>query len=345
MRLLRPALVLSALCASDIACSQTNFTTATLLTPIDGGVFQAGGNVLASATSTTDGADSIASVTFLSSTSVLGVATNGPYYSVLWSNVPTGYFAVSAIAQNTAGVSGTSQVVHVTVTTNVLQNGGFEAGNFTNWTLVGTPPTSHGPYNFVGYLENQGLTGIIVHSGYYGAYLGDIHVATLSQTLSTIPGQYYLLSLWLDNPRSGTNQYFAVSWNTNSTATNVLFSMVNPPAFSWTKFQFLVMGTDTNATLELQAENDPSYFGLDDVYVTPIPPPTLQPGAISTNGFQLSWLTSPGVAYQVQYKTNLIQPNWNDLIPAFVATGNSFSLVDTNSVGSSERFYRLVLPQ
>jgi hypothetical protein len=104
------------------------------------------------------------------------------------------------------------------------------------------------------------------------------------------------------------------------------------------------VATGTNTTLQIQAENVPAYFGLDDVSVTPVRLPEFKAAAISTNGPQLSWRTTPGVTYQVQYKTNLMQTTWDSLIPAFVATSETSTLQDTNSLGSFQRFYRLFLP-
>lgn len=218
----------------------------------------------------------------------------------------------------------------------LVQNGDFETGAFSTWILVGSTNSPRATYNAV--MDGSG------HSGRYGGVLGDIRLASLSQTLPTVPGQYYLLSLWLDNPSSGTNQLFSVNWNTNTAATNNLFSIVNPPAFPWTNLQFLVIATDTNTTLQIQAENDPNCFSLDDISLTPIPIPAFQTGAGTANSFQLSWLTAPGVAYQVPYKTNLLQTDWSNLTGSIVATNTSFTLLDTNAVGSSPgRFYRFSL--
>jgi hypothetical protein len=223
----------------------------------------------------------------------------------------------------------------------LVQNGGFETGDFTGWTLVGNTTGSGNIYNAV---ESSSSGYSVVHSGSYGAFLGDTQVATLSQALSTVPGQYYLLSLWFDNPTSGTVQQFILDWNTNGAANNPLFSMVNPPAFSWTNLQFLVCATGTNATLKIQAENDPSYFGLDDVSVTPIPSPAFKTSAKSAGSFQLSWTTTTGLTYQVQYKTNLLQTAWVNLSNPFVATNYSSIFLDTNALGfSPQRFYRLIV--
>src|SRR5215831_3969682 len=113
----------------------------------------------------------------------------------------------------------------------------------------------------------SGYDGELVHSGAFGAFLGDTNIATLSQTLPTVPGQEYLLSFWLDNPVSGAGEKFLVNWITNSTGTNRIYSLTNPPPFAWKKLAFVVTATDTNTTLQFDAQNDQLFFGLDDVSV------------------------------------------------------------------------------
>jgi hypothetical protein len=164
-------------------------------------------------------------------------------------------------------------------------------------------------------------------------------LATLSQTLATVAGQNYLISFWLDNPVSGSVQHFLVNWNGTS-----LYNNSSPPAFAWTNFQFLDTASGTNSILQFGAENDPSYFGLDAVSVTPVPAAAFRSAVSASGSFSLSWATASGLAYQVQYKTNLSQANWISLGTATVATGSSLTVSDTNSVkSSSQRFYRLVV--
>jgi hypothetical protein len=162
----------------------------------------------------------------------------------------------------------------------IVQNGGFETGDFSDWTLVGIGGNNPNNLydgvvnaNYGGYGFNWGTE--FVHSGAFGAYLGDTNIATLSQILPTVPGREYLLSFWLDNPESGAGQIFLVNWNTNSTATNQIYSLTNPPVLPWTNLTFVVMATDTNTTLEFGVENDPFGFGLDDVSVVAVSPPSL----------------------------------------------------------------------
>jgi hypothetical protein len=255
-------------------------------------------------------------------------------------NLGPGIYNTSLVLTNHGG-GVTALAFALSVSQSIVQNGGFETGSFADWTLSGDTVVGSEIYDAV---EDSGSGYLVVHSGNYGAFLGDTHLASLSQTLSTVPGQYYLLSLWLDNPTSGTVQQFTLNWNTNTTSDNHIFGLLDPPAFSWTNLEFLAAATGTNTTLLIQAENDPSYFGLDDVSVTPIPPATFTALAKSAGGVRLSWVAATNLTYQVQYKTNLLQTNWLALVGTVTATNYSASLQDTGAFSlSAIRFYRLVV--
>jgi fibronectin-binding autotransporter adhesin len=57
----------------------------------------------------------------------------------------------------------------------------------------------------------------------------------------------------------------------------------------------------------------------------------------------LSWSTSVGVSYQVQYNTDLSTTNWIPLTN-FTASGSTSSAIDPNSPPSPKRFYRVIIP-
>jgi len=72
-----------------------------------------------------------------------------------------------------------------------------------------------------------------------------------------------------------------------------------------------------------------------------VPVPNFQAPALVAGSLQLSWTSTAGVAYQVQYSTNLTQTNWINLGSTISATNTSTTtndLIGTNSM----RFYRVV---
>ena len=241
---------------------------------------------------------------------------------------PTGTNFINALA----GPAGTS----------IIQNGGFETGNFNGWTLAGNDIIGTNVYNAVvsaGSLIGNAGTNFI-HSGAYGAFLGDTQLATLSQTLYTFPGQGYLLSFWLANPVSGSGQQFLVNWNTNSTSTNRIYYLTNPPVMPWTNLTMVVIATGTNATLQFGAEDVSNGFGLDDVTLIPIPAPSFCAVTETNNLLQFSWNSLAGVAYQLQFSTNLLITNWVNLGAAINATNSTATT--TNNIGPDlQRFYRV----
>jgi len=255
----------------------------------------------------------------------------------LASKLPAGIYNANVLVTN-QGITSANLSFTLQVGQSIVQNGGFEAGTFADWTLVGNTVSGNVTYNTVASANNAN-GWLVAHSGSYGAFLGDTQVATLSQILTTVPGQSYQVSLWLDNPTSGITQIFLVNWNTNSTTTNKIYGMTNPPAFTWSNITLVVTATGTYTTLQIGAENDPNYFGFDDVSVTPIPAPTVTGYGKVTNGFALTWNTLPGFTNLIQYKTNLLQANWINLATN-IATTNVITFTATNGL-DPRRFYRV----
>ena len=135
----------------------------------------------------------------------------------------------------------------------VVLNGGFETGDFSDWTRSGNTD-----------LMSVTTNTSAVHSGAYGAQSGaSDSPGWLSQTLPTVPGAAYLISLWLDSPDGAAPNEFSVQWNGGG-----LYEFADLPAWGWTNLQFLVTATGTNTVLALGLRDDPAYLGLDDVSVT-----------------------------------------------------------------------------
>src|SRR6185369_11780759 len=134
-------------------------------------------------------------------------------------------------------------------------NGGFETGDLTGWgdDQEGAAVTSDPGY---------------VHSGTYGVQLGTVGpLGHLTQTLATIPGSNYLISLWLNNSNGGSPNEFKVIWNQS-----LLYRATNMPTLGWTNIQLTVTASTSNDTLQLAFRQDPHYLGLDDVSVNSLGP-------------------------------------------------------------------------
>jgi subtilase family serine protease len=243
------------------------------------------------------------------------------------------YTANLQLTNATSGLVQTRQF-SLQVSQELVQDGGFEAGDFAYWNVVG----SGYPTNFV---DDGSYTYLTPHSGTYFAALGQLStLAYLSQTLPTRPGQPYLLSFWLQSPDLGSGTIpneFIAQWN-NST----LLSYVNVGVFDWTNMSYVVVAAGASTVLEFGARNDFSFFALDDVSVVPIPLPSLQSIRASSGTVNLTWTTMAGLAYQVQYKTNLASANWLNLGGLTNATSGTMSAPDVIGPGSG-RFYRVAL--
>jgi hypothetical protein len=233
-------------------------------------------------------------------------------------------------------------------------NGGFETGDFTDWNLVGDTNLVFalaGDDTDVG--GTNALPGIsdwlFVHSGLYGAYLGewawlpgDPSVGSLSQDVSTVAGQQYVVSFWLtsvgDSTGATTPNSFTARWNGST-----LYDKTNLPALDWTNLQFTVPATTTRTTLEFDFNNVPAGFGLDDVGVaTAVPTPIFQSVTLAGSTITLTWSGISGREYQVQSASELSKPNWTNVAAAMTASGD---VVSTNEPVSttSQQFYRVIL--
>ena len=230
-------------------------------------------------------------------------------------------------------------------------NGGFETGDFTDWTLAGDTLL-----NFALAGDDADVAGedalpgepdeLFVHSGIYGAYLGqwayqgDPVNGTLSQAVPTTVGQQLLVSFWVssvpdeqdDPPTNG----FSVAWNGST-----LFMTTNLPVAGWTNMQYIVSSALKTGTLQFEFNNSPGAFGLDDVTVETIPGPTISSRAVSGGNISLSWSAFPTVTYQLQSATNLLKGGWTNLGSPVLATNNAVSV--SEPISGPGRFYRVEL--
>jgi hypothetical protein len=249
-----------------------------------------------------------------------------------------GHFTAAVVETNSAGVPVAGGAVSITVTPvpvylGLVENGGFETGDFTGWNLFGGDLAD----NFV----TNTINGVFPHSGNYYAVLGATNITYLSQTLATTVGEPYLLSLWLYSPDGLTPNAFQVSWNGTA-----LFYQTNLPASGgWTNLQFRVSATAASTVLELGFLDIPSFLGLDDISVyLNLPEIT----SVSIAGANLVLDEANGLSgnsYVVLTSTNLALPlsQWTPAATNLLSANGNFSITVSNTVSAAlpNRFYIL----
>ena len=219
----------------------------------------------------------------------LGTATASSTgaWSFTTADLSAGSYAFTATDTTSAGTSAASSPLDVTVPSssppsdpNLVANGNFATGDFTNWTLGGNyTDTTYGPEIFIDTDAEGGGT----HAAGMGSVGSD---GTLSQTIATTASQTYTLSFWLQNEASGTNDFKAI-WNGQT-----LLSLTNAAQSGYTQYTYTVTATGGTTTLEFSAANGPSQWDLDNISLTangtsttPPPPaaPVISSGVANSN--------------------------------------------------------------
>jgi hypothetical protein len=87
---------------------------------------------------------------------------------------------------------------------------------------------------------------------------------------------------------------------------------------------------------------------LRDIYMADVlrffnllPTPTLFQATVTDTNITLTWSSTPGIKYRVEYTTDLNPNSWTALAPDITATTTTSSKVD--SISATQRFYRVLL--
>ena len=160
----------------------------------------------------------------------------------------------------------------------LIVNGSFESGPggslpvypgstaLTGWTVeIGSVDSAQG------YQTHSGILCVDL-DGYYD-------VGAISQSVSVVPGQSYLLDFWMaGNPDAGpTIKQMDVLWGGSSLGT-LTFDITgkSPADMGWIEHQFVVQATGPQMILKFASlDNFGNAWGpmLDDVSLSPIPEP------------------------------------------------------------------------
>jgi hypothetical protein len=163
------------------------------------------------------------------------------------------------------------------VSGNLVQNCGFETGDFTDWTVTGTVSSNFDVFtNFP-------------DSGNDDARFGDTTLDYIDQSFSTVAGDTYSVSFYVDATVPGNvvspNGQFVAEWD----GTNILSmtgstypgSCSGPDSAGYDLCSFTETATSTSSDIKFGGATADAYYHLDDVIVTQNTSAVPEPSSIS----------------------------------------------------------------
>jgi hypothetical protein len=170
---------------------------------------------------------------------------------------------------------------------NIVVNGNFSTGDFSNWTVhncVG--PCGGAPWQVRAFPNDPGtkptdtafaaFTGCSPSTSLSSLCNDPVNGAWISQSLATVASQSYTLSFLFDaglgSGTSGTTTELDVLWNGTLLPGG---QIINAPASTWQPYTFTgLLATGTSTALEFTGREDPTVLWLTDISVLPTPEPS-----------------------------------------------------------------------
>ena len=145
----------------------------------------------------------------------------------------------------------------------LILNGSFETGDFTDWHLTGNSL-------FVGVTGTY--AGVSPEQGSYQAFFGNVGSNNaISQSFADVSGDTYSVSVWMAS-QGGVGSDFGLVLD----YTHDELDLTPAPVQGYTDYTFTFVGTGHD-TLSILDRNDPSYNLVDNVSVTGASPVPLIP--------------------------------------------------------------------
>jgi hypothetical protein len=136
---------------------------------------------------------------------------------------------------------------------NLLDNCGFENGDFSGWVQSGNPT------------ETFIVFGDPAHSGNAAAHFGSPTLSFIAQTVPTDPNRNYRLSFWL--LALGQPNHMQILWDTV-----LIGDLVNIGDTGYNQYTYQNLPTfQTQTEMKLGFSNVLGFFLLDDVVLEPNP--------------------------------------------------------------------------
>ena len=155
----------------------------------------------------------------------------------------------------------------------ILVNGDFETGDLSGWVLRLACESCHGVF-VSSRTPYEGNYEVVFQGPSIGAGFQD----QLSQSVSTQPGESYLLDFWMmqDSPPCAatgdirdrfycTFNNFSILWN----GERALFRQVIPPG-GYLEYQTVLQAVDPVSILTIDGANDAGYSRFDNITLTPL---------------------------------------------------------------------------